>query len=209
MKIIPTNKAVTLGEYQVIVPKQHFPTVRKALINTITVWYSEAADDAKSVNERLFPTLPHVVPIRSDDYSSDDESYLTGLSSVLTTQSHSSAFSVYSESSKVSRASNISQLSSFSATSSQNDTTEVYSIHSSDEDEPSTFLPTKFTPSTSSPKVSIPRLPANIHHNHVVPSLTPLLRTRRSEKPSTNKQQYQSHDSNNDTRAESVCVDGT
>lgn len=133
-KLIPTHKQHSDGEYRLIVESQAFSSTRKSLKTSLPIWFSESASDAQAVHNRTYNTEPHVVSIRSDEYSSDDGSYLSGLRSVLTAHSDCTDRSPPSEYSFTSKVSDLTNLTTSSIRSAPVSGTELdESLSSEDE----------------------------------------------------------------------------
>ena len=75
--ILPTKHADQLGQYKVSVLEKDFQRVRDHFLKYLQAWYDQYVEPDAQNPELKFPGPPIVAPIEADDYSDDDQSYMT------------------------------------------------------------------------------------------------------------------------------------
>jgi glycerophosphoryl diester phosphodiesterase len=74
--LLPT-KHIDLGQYKVSVMEKDFKRIREHLQKYIQPWYDQYVEPDARNPESKFPGPPVVAPIEADDYSEDEQSYMT------------------------------------------------------------------------------------------------------------------------------------
>jgi hypothetical protein len=75
--LLPTKHADSLGQYKVSVLEKDFQRVREHFQKYLQAWYDQYVEPDAQNPEHKFQGPPIVAPIEADDYSDDDQSYMT------------------------------------------------------------------------------------------------------------------------------------
>jgi hypothetical protein len=89
--LLPTKHTEELGRYKVLVTEKDFQSVRNHMKKYLLPWYEQYVEPDALNPEFKYPGVPTVAQIDADDYSDDEDSYMTV--SVNTAMSVASALS--------------------------------------------------------------------------------------------------------------------